>query len=284
MDWLNEFMVNLFRLTLWLVLLAVLFAPLERLFTLRPRHGAREIAHDLGYYYLNSILPALLLAPPLALLAALVRQVTPEAYTDAVRDLPFWLVLSLGLVVAEIGAYWGHRWCHHSPFLWRFHAVHHSVEHVDWLANTRAHPLDMVFTRLCGLAPLYALGLASPEATGAAAMVPVYVTLFGTVWSFFVHANVRWRFGALEQVIATPAFHHWHHTNDENRDRNFAALMPWIDRLFGTLHLPKSWPPVYGIDEPVRGSMTQQLFDPLLPPPRTPAADRAAEKLPESGR
>jgi sterol desaturase/sphingolipid hydroxylase (fatty acid hydroxylase superfamily) len=256
-------LVDVARLSVWLALLAILFAPIERLFALRRRDGARAILTDLGYFYLNGILPAMLLAPPLALVAALVRQVTPDAYVAAVAALPFVAKLVIGLIVAEIGTYWAHRWCHASPLLWRFHAIHHSVEHLDWLANTRAHPVDVVFTRLCGLAPLYALGLAQPTASGSAAMIPVYVTLAGTVWAFFIHANVRWRFGWGERVVSTPAFHHWHHTNDVHRDRNFAALLPGIDWLFGTLHLPRSWPPCYGVDEPVEGSMARQLLHPV---------------------
>ena len=262
-------LIDVARLTLWLALLALLFAPVERLFALHGRVKPRALAADLGYFYLNGLLPALLLAPPLALVAAAVHGATPAAYVAAVAALPLWAKLVLGILVSEIGAYWAHRWCHHSPFLWRFHAVHHAIEHLDWLANTRAHPLDVVFTRLCGLAPLYALGLAAPHADGAAAMVPVYVTLFGTVWAFLIHANVRWRFGLAEQLVATPAFHHWHHTNGaEGRDRNFAALLPPIDRLFGTLHLPRdAWPPCYGVDRPVTGGMADELLHPFTPAP-----------------
>ena len=263
-------LIDVARLTAWLVLLASLFVPLERLFALRRREGARAMAGDLGYFYLNGVLPALLIAPVLALLATIVGAATPAAYGATVAGMPFWLKLVAGLVVSEIGAYWAHRGCHASPWLWRFHAVHHSIEHLDWLANTRAHPVDVVFVRLCGLAPLYALGLANPEASGAAAMVPVYVTLAGTVWAFLIHANVRWRFGPVEQVVATPAFHHWHHTNDAHRDRNFAALMPWVDRLFGTLHLPREWPPCYGVDAPVRGGMTDELLEPFAPARKPP--------------
>ncbi|WP_339360815.1 sterol desaturase family protein [Iodobacter fluviatilis] len=54
------------------------------------------------------------------------------------------------------------------------------------------------------------------------------------------HANVRWRFGPLEWLIATPAFHHWHHANEAEgqRDHNYAAMFPLIDLVFSTLHRP----------------------------------------------
>jgi sterol desaturase/sphingolipid hydroxylase (fatty acid hydroxylase superfamily) len=68
------------------------------------------------------------------------------------------------------------------------------------------------------------------------------------VWSFIVHANVRWRLGWLEQIISTPSFHRWHHTNDAMRNRNYAAILPVFDRIFGTYNLPKSRPTEYGID------------------------------------
>ncbi len=271
MTTLPPLLVDALRLTIWLVLLTLIFAPVERLFALRERMGRRALAADLFYYYLNSLVPAVLIAMPLALLSAGVRAVTPDAYRAGIAALPVWATIPLALVVAELGAYWVHRWCHRSRWLWQFHAVHHTPDHLDWLANTRAHPVDMVLTRLGGLVPVYLLGLdmAGGQSGG---MVPVIVTLVGTVWSFLVHANVRWRFGWLEQVIATPAFHHWHHTNDEHRDRNFSATLPVIDRLFGTLHLPDHWPPVYGIDRPVPATLHDELLRPFLPPPGDDAA------------
>jgi len=91
------------------------------------------------------------------------------------------------------------------------------------------------------------------------------VAIIGTTWTYFVHANVRFRLGPLEWLISTPAFHHWHHTNDEHRDRNFAAMFPWIDRIFGTSWLPNYWPPVYGIDAKMPPTVVGQLLDPLSP-------------------
>jgi len=87
--------------------------------------------------------------------------------------------------------------------------------------------------------------------------------VIGTTWSFFIHSNIRVRLGPLEWLVSTPAFHHWHHTNDQNRDHNFAAVFPLIDRLFGTAWLPKHWPPVYGIDAKVPPTLKGQLLDPL---------------------
>lgn len=257
-------LIDTLRLTAWLVLLALVFAPVERLFMLRERHQRRALLADIGYFYLSGILPTLLLAVPIAGLSAVVRAVTPTAYTQAVASLPLWLGIILGLVVAEIGSYWAHRWCHRSPYLWQFHAIHHTPEHLDWLVNSRAHPVDILITRLGGLVPLYLLGL--DRAGGTSGLAPVLITVIGTFWSFFVHANVRWRFGWLEQVIATPAFHHWHHTNDEHRDRNFAATLPIVDRVFGTLHLPDHYPPVYGIDHPVAPTLHDEMFRPFVPP------------------
>jgi len=215
----------------------------------------------LAWYFINSLLPAAIIAVPLSFLARTLSGIDPGGLYSTISAWPLWVKLPLVFLVNDIGAYWGHRATHAFPFLWRFHSIHHSAEHLDWLVNTRAHPFDMVFTRLAGLTPVYLLGLA--QATGHHLDRSVaLVTIIGTIWSFFIHANVRFRFGPLEWLISSPAFHHWHHTNDEHRDRNYAAIFPFIDRLFGTAWLPKHWPPVYGVDRPVANSLAKQLLDP----------------------
>ncbi len=252
------------RLCLWLVILTAVFVPLERLFARAPGPVfRREIGIDLGYYFLNSLVPAALIALPMAVLATLVQRAMPAGFHDAVHALPLWLSIPAGLVVADIGSYWGHRLMHASPRLWRFHAVHHSAEHMDFLVNTRAHPIDMVVTRLSGLVPLYVLGLGSAGAAGS--LLPVVITLIGTFAGFFIHANLRWRFGPMEALVATPAFHHWHHSRIDHIDHNFAATFPWIDRLFGTLYLPGHFPDDYGVSEPQPTSLAGQLVAPFAP-------------------
>lgn len=258
--------VDVVRLSIWLLLLMVIFVPLEKVFAVRPHKVFRKsFPTDLGYYFLNSLLPKMILVLPMALIAWGLHYVVPGALHSRVAGLPWGARLTAALVVGEIGFYWGHRWMHEVPLLWRFHAIHHSAEEVDWLVNTRAHPFDIIFVRLCGLVPMYALGLAQPTMGKRVDVVPLLILLVAALWGFFIHANVRCRFGWLEWLISTPGFHHWHHTNDEHTNKNYASMLPWMDIVFGTWYMPKKqWPTKYGIDAPMPPSLTVQLLQPFL--------------------
>jgi sterol desaturase/sphingolipid hydroxylase (fatty acid hydroxylase superfamily) len=257
---------NAIKVALWLIILFAVFAPLEKLFPLRKQKTFRpHWAIDTGYYFINSLLPKVILIVVLSKVLAIIGQYGPTSFYQYVASLPFEFRFPAAIIVGEIGGYWGHRLMHEMPGLWRFHAVHHSAEELDWIVNTRAHPIDILITRAFGLIPLYLLGLVQP--TGLADPVVTAYALFGTLWSFVVHANVKWRFGALESLIATPAFHHWHHTKDgpELINKNYAAILPFVDRLFGTLYLPKDqWPKKYGIDShKVANGLIGQLIQPF---------------------
>jgi sterol desaturase/sphingolipid hydroxylase (fatty acid hydroxylase superfamily) len=266
-------LIDIARLSLWLTIVVVVFVPLERLLAVHPHALLRKgIVTDLCYYFLNSLVPALILSLPIGLLAWGVHRIVPGGFLAAMAALPLSGRAVLGFVAGEVGYYWGHRLSHEVPFLWRFHLVHHSAEDMDFLVNTRAHPLDMVFGRFCGLVPIHVLGLGGPT-SAEGSLVPVLVTLFGTVWGFFIHANVRWRFGPLEWLISTPAFHHWHHTRTGPINRNYSSNLPWLDWIFGSLHLPKAWPDDYGIKASMPEALVDQLVYPLFPP-TAPAAGR----------
>ena len=274
------FVVDVGRLAVWLVLLIAIFVPLEWLCGLHPvKLWRKQIGVDLIWYFVNSLLPAAVLSVPLAVVSRALHGLDPGGFYSAVAAWPFWLKLFLVLLVNDIGAYWGHRAMHAYPVLWRFHAIHHSPEELDWLVNTRAHPFDMIFVRFAGLAPVYLLGLAQTTGPHIDPAVAI-LTIFGTIWTFFIHANMRIRLGPLEWLISSPAFHHWHHTRDQHRDHNYAFVFPLIDRLFGTAWLPKHWPSAYGINAKVPSTITGQFFDPLEPARRSTSGTRDTSQHP----
>jgi sterol desaturase/sphingolipid hydroxylase (fatty acid hydroxylase superfamily) len=262
---LSSLILNLCQLGVWLLIISAIFIPLERVCARQKQPILRkEWAIDLTYYFINPLLLQLLLVLPLAIIARTIHHWEPNPLYTWMASLPMYVRFGLAIVVGEVGAYWGHRWSHEIPFLWRFHAVHHSAEAMDWLVNTRAHPLDLGFTRICGLVLIYLVGLAQPN--DATDIVPILYAIGGKVWSFFIHANLNWRLGFVERLISTPAFHHWHHNNDDREaiDKNYAAILPIMDILFGTFYLPKTrFPQKYGIETPIGTSFTRQLLQPL---------------------
>jgi sterol desaturase/sphingolipid hydroxylase (fatty acid hydroxylase superfamily) len=259
-------LASVLRHSTWLVLLCVLFLPLEQIFAARRRKLLQKsVLSDLGFYFISGFVPHWLLLIPLSLTAWAAYHLVPWRVHAAVAAWPVWLSGLAAFIVADFGFYWGHRLVHQVPFLWRFHAVHHDPEQIYFLISARAHPIDNAVIRLCGLVPIYVLGLGAPESVKGT-LVATLIMLVMTVWGFFIHANLRWRFGPLEWLLATPVFHHWHHTRSEFRDHNFASMLPVWDWIFRTHHLPAQFPAAYGIDETLPTSVIGQLLYPLTGP------------------
>jgi len=125
------------------------------------------------------------------------RWAVHPAIQHAVASQPALLQFVEIVLVADLSEYAVHRLFHAVPWLWRFHAVHHSSEAMDWLAASRIHLVDAVVTRALAFVPLYVLGFS----TG-----PVYAYLvFVSFHAIFVHANVRFRFGILERILGRPS-------------------------------------------------------------------------------
>jgi sterol desaturase/sphingolipid hydroxylase (fatty acid hydroxylase superfamily) len=170
------------------------------------------------------------------------------------------LQVVLVFVTGDLLGYWTHRMFHRGR-LWRFHAVHHSSQDLDWLSSVRVHPVNDVLSRVLQAVPLLALGF---DTRVVAAFVPL-IALYGIV----LHANVPWTFGPLRYVIASPAFHRWHHTSeDAGLDKNFAGLFPIWDLVFGTFYLPARQPQKFGVRDPIPDGILGQLAWPFRSPVR----------------
>ena len=223
---------------------AVIFIPLERLLALRREQPVlrREWRLDLQYFALTHLLVSLILLVSTGAVSHLCTWAINAPFQAFIGGLPLWIQLPLILLVADLAQYWSHRLMHTVPWLWRVHAVHHSSRDMDWLASSRLHLGEIMITRTCVLMPIFILGFA-PVA------IMIYVVYIG-LHAIFVHANVRLTFGPLRHVLVTPAFHHWHHSDDPRAaNTNFAVHLPVLDRLFGTWYLPREWPATYGIGE-----------------------------------
>ena len=233
LDW---FCLNLF-------VLALLFVPLELAFARLPRQGVfrRGWLTDLLHFGVSHLAVQLTVLLTLMPAAMFFRWAVHPGFQAAVAGQPLLLQFAEIVIVADLSEYAIHRLFHRVPMLWRFHAIHHSAEALDWLAASRIHLVDAIVTRALAFVPLYVLGFAE-------AAVYAYL-IFVSFHAIFVHTNVRFTFGRLAWVIGTPRFHHWHHSaQPEAIDKNFAIHLPVIDRLFGTLYLPsQAWPTAYGI-------------------------------------
>ncbi|HZR81007.1 MAG TPA: sterol desaturase family protein [Candidatus Binatia bacterium] len=235
-----------------LLVLGAAFAFLERRWPAVAQPGWRSgSATDVAYWFFTPLVTKTLtrVAIVLALVAVALALGLPVdqpslesllAPRAAIARQPLWLQLVEFLLVADVAAYAMHRLFHRRP-LWRFHAVHHSSEQVDWLSAVRLHPVNDLVMRLAQAAPILAIGF-DP------ALLAAYVPLL-SAYGVFVHANVPWTFGPFRFAVASPAFHRWHHAAEEQGlDRNFAGLFPFIDLAFGTYHLPRDRAPTrFGI-------------------------------------
>ncbi len=195
------------------------------------------------------------LAPPLSEGGA--RGVWP-------REWPMFAQVVLALLVVEFGLYWVHRFGHEWPLLWRFHAVHHSVERL-WIVNTgRFHFVDSLLSVI--------VGMAIPVLLGAPLEVLIWISAITAYVGILTHCNVRMRNRALSRWLNTPGLHRWHHSRDpaEGNGNYGENLMLW-DRLFGTWHHPERPPPEnIGIDEPMPAAFLAQLAHPFRPRRSTP--------------
>ena len=240
------------------IFLGFIFIPLERLFPHRPEQTVfrTEWREDLFYYLISSMMVQILTFLTLAPSHAILGHTDFGSLRSAIGSQPFVLQVIEIMILTDFAQYWLHRAFHRIPALWKFHAVHHSAQSMDWIAGARMHFLEVITLRAVTATPMFVLGFT--EAALQTYILIVYV--YSSVLHSNLHVEPKW----LSKVLATPRFHHWHHGIErEAIDVNFSIHFPLFDRLFGTHHMPEDrWPEGYGIQgHPVpKGYLKQMLY------------------------
>jgi lathosterol oxidase len=242
-----------------ILMMTLIFSPIEVLW---PAYREQSVFRSEWLtdivYFLSTHLPLqittfLILLPATQLSSVL----NIPVLTRAVGHLPWIVQFFLAVLVADLAEYAIHRAFHKVPFMWRFHAIHHSSKALDWIAGSRSHIVDDVAVRGFILIPMMCVFSHN--------MLVAYL-FFVNIHATWAHCNygptIKW----LEPFLVQPRYHHWHHTSQpEAIDRNFAIHFPWIDRLFGTHYLPEDkWPDHYGLNnETIPAGFWRQTFYPL---------------------
>ena len=231
----------------------IVFALLTHWSACNPGHPwwrKREIATDVCYWFLIPLGARFVRIGLMVMGAAYIYNIHGtdsliKFYDNGFGPLavmPLWAQALTFLVVSDFLLYWFHR-LYHGAAMWKYHAVHHSSEDLDWISAARFHPVNILFgTVLVDVALLLA---------GISPNVMLWVGPFTTASSAFVHANLNWTLGPFKYVIAGPVFHRWHHTALwRGGSSNFAGTFPIWDLLFGTFYMPENQlPDAYGIDD-----------------------------------
>ncbi len=241
---------------------SLIFIFIEKLFPLRREQPVfrPEWQTDFHHFIVNHMVVGFILLATNLLVHQLFGWAAHDGIRGWVAGLNFWVALFLIILVADLVQYWTHRAYHEIPFLWRFHAVHHSAEYMDWMAGSRLHLFELLTTRVSILGVLYVLGFNQTT-------TDIYIVIVG-FQAVFNHANVRvpsiFAKAPLKWLIVTPDFHHWHHSSErEAIDRNYAAHFAFIDYIFGTaVKSDRRFPGKYGVlgDYMPPGFVRQQLF------------------------
>jgi sterol desaturase/sphingolipid hydroxylase (fatty acid hydroxylase superfamily) len=183
---------------------------------------------NVGIWIVNLFLGAFFLPPP---------QPLRQQFAAVIGvSLPGWSsaygVLSLltAFLLLDLLHYAVHRVQHAVPFLWRFHALHHSDPDVDVTTSVRHHPIEYLIA--AAIYWLAVLVLDLPPIIVVAHALAVFIA------AAITHGNIRlpeWAERSLQPIIITLNLHLIHHSIVyEEANSNFGAVLSIWDRLFGT--------------------------------------------------
>ena len=199
----------------------------------RPRRrrefpALRRRLGNLGIWILNLVLAAFVFAP-----TDTFRPQLEAALGIALPSWPIadgWASFVVVFLLLDLLRYLTHRCKHAVPFLWRFHALHHSDPDVDVTTSVRLHPIESLLNSGVFWVTVIVLG------------IPATIVLTYGLTAFAIeavqHGNIRlpqrldrW----LQSVLVTVDMHRIHHSVAFAQGScNYATVFSVWDRLFRT--------------------------------------------------
>lgn len=245
-----------------IAVLAAVFVPIERKWPLVRQKTLRPMwKTDVTHLVVTGVLDTAFNVIGIVAAWLLVGWWAPASIAAAIGSQPYWLQALEVFLLGNLLGYWSHRLTHTVPLLWRFHKIHHSSRHMDWLAAGRRHPLEQTWTGLFIGVPLIFTGFQVEQIA--------FVQILNVFWGIFLHANTRIRFRRIRWLIATPEFHHWHHSDDPEHYNSNYSQFPWLDKLFGTAYLPEERATTFGVPDFDPPGYLGQMVEPFRKTPTT---------------
>ncbi len=155
--------------------------------------GRRDVAH--AFINETALLLTVLVIPVMAVL-------TPFHHWWP-SSTPFIVQVLIAMVVTDLGVTLVHLASHKVGWLWRFHAVHHSVKRFYGFNGLMKHPLHGALELAAGTTPLLIMGM--PKSVAEVLTVCIAVQLL------LQHSNADYRIGPLRTVLALNEGHRFHH-------------------------------------------------------------------------
>jgi sterol desaturase/sphingolipid hydroxylase (fatty acid hydroxylase superfamily) len=199
----------------------------------RPRRrrefpALRRRLGNIGFWVLNLVLAGLTFEPA--------AQFRPQLEAALGIGMPSWpiadaaLSFAAGFLLLDLLRYLVHRCKHAVPFLWRFHALHHSDPDVDVTTSVRVHPIEHLLNSAVFWLVVILLDIP------AIAVVTYGLAAFAIEAA--QHGNIRlperldrW----LQPVLVTVDMHRIHHSIAfAQASCNYATVFSVWDRLFRT--------------------------------------------------
>ncbi|MCB0344730.1 MAG: sterol desaturase family protein, partial [Bdellovibrionales bacterium] len=143
-------------------------------------------------------------------------------------DKPVWLQAVGAFLIVDFTLFITHYLQHKLRWVWYFHTIHHSQEHISALTALRIHWIEYLFDAIIVTVPI--------AFVGGDISTWFLLALFNNSWGYVVHANARIPLGPLEYLIVTPQYHRLHHSkNPQHFDKNFCERLTLWDFIFGTM-------------------------------------------------